>query len=467
MTERLNQPPLTKDGFLRGETIDQYFDHTKKGDNIIPSSFDSSGLSADIRKLFAIKTMKDNGDIYIYNDDKEIEHYENHGRQELRVIIKKVLGGYYEEKFAKATIDDITASTTVIREKQEPPLYLLSFKNGLLNIDYPEYKLTPHTPVMFFTSNLPVNYRPNIGQPTVFLKFLKEVIPDAKIRQRIQEYVGYMLYRRNFMEIAVILFGHEDSGKSTFCNVVTALLGDNNVTSISIQQLSTGNFSKAQLYHKFALIRAENPSISIRDAGILKAIITGDKLNVNFKYGKLFDLRPYAKVLIGVNTIPYSKDTTRPFIKRWDLIECPNRFQGANCDRFLIDKLTTPDELSKILNWALEGLRRLLKTKTFTGLKSIDERKKIWLLGSSSLYKFCQDHVEEDRDQFEPKEYFDERYWSYCETNDLIPLDRNVIAKEIVKIFPKVRTFKPKIEDKQVACWKGIMIVKKQGGWID
>ena len=62
----------------------------------------------------------------------------------------------------------------------------------------------------------------------------------------------------------------------------------------------------------------------------------------------------------------------------------------------IIEKLTTPTELSGFLNWALEGLERLLKNKNFTGLKPLEQRKEIWLIGSSSLYKFVSVCVEED-----------------------------------------------------------------------
>lgn len=459
MTENY-RPRKTKEELLKGIYVEDYFSLNKRGE-ILPSTFHAPSLSKDIRKLFPIKTMEDNLDIYIYNEEKG--HYDPHGKNKLRVIIKKALGDFYEEKFASATIDDITASTTVMRKDIEPPLYLLAFKNGILNIECPQYELLPHTPALFFTSVLPVDYKPNIGEPKKFLKFLEEVQPDIITRLRLQEYAGYMLYRRNIFELGTIIYGHENSGKSTFCNVIIKLLGEQNITNISVQELSNGIFAKAQMYHKFALIRAENPTITIRYADILKTLISGDMASAQYKYGKLFDFRPYAKILIGVNKIPYSRDTTRPFIKRWDLIEFPNKFQGENCDRFLVDKLTTPEELSGILNWALEGLHRLLKNKKFTGLKSIEERKKIWLLGSSSLYRFCQDHVVEDQDQYETKDHFYESYLSYCEREDLVALDRNVVSKQLIKICPTVRSYKPKIDDKQVACWKGIMIVKKLG----
>lgn len=213
---------------------------------------------------------------------------------------------------------------------------------------------------------------------------------------------------------------------------------------------------------KFAVIRSEMPRITIRHSGLLKSVITGDSINAQFKYGQPFDYGPHAKLWYAVNEAPETKDVTNPFFKRWDIFEFLNQFKGDKCNRFIIDELTTPEELSGILNWMLEGLQRLLKNKGFTGLKSIQQRRETWLLGSSSLYKFVKECVEEDQIFEETKEYFMENYYRYCGFHNLNALDRNVVAKQLPKLFPSIRSSKPKKGDKQVACWKGIRIAHRK-----
>lgn len=125
-------------------------------------------------------------------------------------------------------------------------------------------------------------------------------------------------------------------------------------------------------------------------------------------------------------------------------------------------QIATPEELSGFLNWALEGLRRLLEKKKSTDLKTIEQRREIWLLGSSSLYKFVRACVEEDQKFYETKEDFYEAYVKYCGYHGLSTLDKNVVGKELPRLIPSVRSYKPKIDDKQTYCWKGIRIVGEE-----
>jgi len=446
-----------KEKFLKGDYNQKYFDFTKKG-YIIPSSFEAPLLSEDIQKCFKILTMSDNKEIYVYNKEKGF--YEPYGAKNLRAIIKKTLGIHYAEPFAKATIDDISACVTVNREDVEPPFYLLPVANGLLSIrdivTTGKIGLANHSSAYFFTNRLPFEYKPNVEEPKFFLKFLEEVLPSKIERMRLQEHMGYLFYRKNIFELAVILLGPENTGKSTFLNLLQVLLGNDNVCNTTVQELVYDRFATAQLYHKMAMLRSETPQFTIRQSHIIKSVITGDRMNVQFKYGKKFDMHPYTKIYIGANEAPRTLDRTMPFFKRWDPFRFDVKFEGKDCDRFLINKLTSPKELSGIANFALEGLKRLMKQQYFTGLKPKKERRNIWELSSSSVYNFCQFHVEIDYDQFETKQYFNECYYSFCAKNDLNAVDRQQIAKELLKIFPKVRSYRPKIDDKQTQCWKGI-----------
>ena len=54
---------------------------------------------------------------------------------------------------------------------------------------------------------------------------------------------------------------------------------------------------------------------------------------------------------------------------------------------------------------------------------------------------------------------FYEAYAKYCGHHDLSVLDKNVVGKELPRLIPSVRSYKPKIDDKQVYCWKGIKII--------
>ena len=54
--------------------------------------------------------------------------------------------------------------------------------------------------------------------------------------------------------------------------------------------------------------------------------------------------------MFSANSVPDSPDTSPAYLRRWLVIPFPNRFEGDKADRNLLDKLTTPEELSGFLS---------------------------------------------------------------------------------------------------------------------
>jgi phage/plasmid-associated DNA primase len=57
------------------------------------------------------------------------------------------------------------------------------------------------------------------------------------------------------------------------------------------------------------------------------------------------------------------------------------------------EKLTTPEELSKIFNWPLVGLKRLQKQKEFTNRMTIEQTKLYYERLVSPVAVFIQDRI--------------------------------------------------------------------------
>ena len=70
--------------------------------------------------------------------------------------------------------------------------------------------------------------------------------------------------------------------------------------------------------------------------------------------------------------MPYIYDDSDAFHRRWIIIIFREQFIKGypGTDPQMIQKLSTSEELSGILNWALEGYIRLRKQKNFSCLKS-------------------------------------------------------------------------------------------------
>jgi phage/plasmid-associated DNA primase len=87
-----------------------------------------------------------------------------------------------------------------------------------------------------------------------------------------------------------------------------------------------------------------------------------------------------AKLIFSTNGIPQTTDETDAFISRLIIVNFPHQFLGEKSDPYLLDKLTTEDELSGLLKVVLKRLPRVLEKGIYTELDSIDQNHEKYIL---------------------------------------------------------------------------------------
>jgi len=186
------------------------------------------------------------------------------------------------------------------------------------------------------------------------------------------------------------------------------------VSSQSLQELCNNRFSKAELYRKFVNIAPDIPGVKIADSSIFKELTGGDLLTAEKKFHHPFSFVNYPKLIFSANKLPYSRDKTYAYYRRWMLIFFDVIFgdSGHPVDKNMLKKITGPEELSGILNWASEGLSRLNEQGDFTGRLSVDETRVYYERLVNPVYTFISDCITEtDDDQdFIPKDYLWKRF---------------------------------------------------------
>ncbi|MEM3845363.1 MAG: DUF5906 domain-containing protein [Candidatus Parvarchaeota archaeon] len=173
----------------------------------------------------------------------------------------------------------------------------------------------------------------------------------------LQEWFGYHLWNGLPVEKSLLLVGDNHSnGKSILLHVLTAFIGEKNISHLSLQQLTANGDHSAtsNLYGKIANIYGDLSAEEVNRLGSLK-LLTGNDQLICTKNQKPFYFKNYAKFTFSTNTFPVVPSSNATFRQRWIVI----RVSGSFNDPDLLEKLTTPEELSGILNWALEGLKRL------------------------------------------------------------------------------------------------------------
>ena len=399
-------------------------------------------------------TMMDTNEIYHYDSGIYRKNGDALIRQETEKMLVDVRVSYLSTcHLSGEIIGHIQRNTFKERNGVEPPLNLLCLQNGILDIN--AMQLLPFTPDRFFVAKLPVGYDPIARCPN-FEKFLNDVLSKNDV-PIIQELFGYCLYRDYPVQKIVMFLGEGSNGKSTILNVLEALIGRNNCSNLPLQQLTDGRFAVANLYGKFVNKFADLDSFDLEQTGVLKMLVGNDTFEADRKFKETINFRNYAKMVFSCNTLPRTKDRTDAFYRRWIIIPFMKKFEGANCDIHLLEKLTTPEELSGILNYSLIGLKRLLEQGAFTGTRTTEEIRETYDRLSDPIKAFKLDMLYTSAEAWIEKSRLYAAYVSYC-NDKVIPAESKIkFSKRLVEEI-RIHDYFRLINGQQRECWMGVKL---------
>ena len=335
-----------------------------------------------------------------------------------------------------------------------PNPYLICLQNGILNVQTLE--VTPHTPKLFFLNRVPANYDPLAECPN-FEKFMSEIVSKEDV-DKLQEYVGYCLYRSMPFHKALMLVGTGSNGKSTFIHILTQFLGSHNVSEIPLQSLETNKFAPAELHGKLVNVFADIPSESMKSTSYFKILVSGDSITAERKFKNPFRFANTAKMIFSANQVPISYDDSDAFYRRWEIVTFPTTFQKGTVDALIKEKIINPQEISGILNWALKGLKRLLETQTFTGSQTTEEVRARYSQLSDSVKAFQMDCLEFDNESWVTKQELYQIYTEYCRNKRFISLNYDSFHRRLQKLI-NIEDYRPQIiKGNRPSAWKGIRV---------
>ncbi|MDD2754422.1 MAG: phage/plasmid primase, P4 family [Methanothrix sp.] len=280
--------------------------------------------------------------------------------------------------------------------------YRISCLNGI--IDLRTGKLEPHDPRFLTVIQLPVKFNPDADCPAI-RKFMSEVVKPKDI-PLLEEMAGYCLFKSCPIHKGFLLLGEGRNGKSVWINLLVALVGLENTASVPLHQLSY-KFKAAELKGKLINFYTDLPNMTVSVADAFKILTAGDIMTIEEKYQKPQKMKNYSKQIFSANQAPKTLDETYGFFSRLIVVDFPNRFEGDKADKYLLDKLSTPVELSGLLNLAIAGLKRLLQKERFSYSMSVDEVADYYRLKSNpavAALPFLGAACMKDANGFAPKD---------------------------------------------------------------
>lgn len=329
-----------------------------------------------------------NGSLMVLNQKEGI--YEEFTEELIGTILRYLMNStlpdswkkYYEKDIFDGLLREVPRVDSEIIDDS-----LIALNNGVFNLN--TMKLVPYDKSHIFTSKSPVNFIKGAICPQ-FIKAMREIVcDDEELLMCIQEIFGYTLINNTKGERAFYFVGVGSNGKSFTAEILTKIVGKKNVSNIQLSNFSE-RFGIEGIVGMNLNIANENEVGSIKSTENLKAIISGDSINISRKFKKAINYKPTVKLVFLLNTLPDTLDNTHGYYRKILIVPFNRVFKQEEMDKNLKEKVS--EELSGILNWAIEGAKRLMNNDyKFTECEAIKKAIKAYKEEQNPVEAFSKD----------------------------------------------------------------------------
>lgn len=294
--------------------------------------------------------------------------------------------------------------------------------------------------------------------------------PDHQAIAAFWEAVGFSAFDNAKLRKMFIFTGKGRNGKSTLFRFIKQILGKDNYTELSYQQINE-KFHLARLRNKKANFTDELPSYLDWDSGIIKSVIAGDPITVEEKFEKPTDLTNTATIFIATNHAVKFKTYSIALKDRIYFFELKGRFdeghQGGDRKNIIPKVFENPDAtLTYIFDQMIAGIKRVLKNKFAISRSNAndalilelqrDNNKLLDFLIEEKYYNYADDQQITYTNKFDeaikelPIEQLFQNYrnWSENAWNSATSVIWRTFIKEIQDIFPlkTIRKINPRAD---------------------
>lgn len=282
----------------------------------------------------------------------------------------------------------------------------VAFKNGivcvedLLTKEPIEVEIKDESPLFFNITKIPYEFDPYAECPH-WLSVINKILPNPEDQELLQQWFGYHLSPTLSRSKMMFFEGSGANGKSVVLLVLRLLLGEENVSSLPLSAFDMDKtFKLAVTEGKLANICEEVGPIHGRVEETIKQFVNGGAFTVEKKFKDPFTLYPSAKLTFATNELPSFNDRSNGLWRRLLYIKFPVKISAKDQNRRLIEKSFWVDskELSGILNWAIEGAKRLELLNGFIDSKRKQDEINQICVNADMLRPWVQDTFAEGQE---------------------------------------------------------------------
>lgn len=422
----------------------------------IPNYFKASGIFKRSKK-FLFSGSKN----LIYKNG----HWDFFDKNIVDNIISQMAGIHINPFHLAGFLKQISADCSYYNKNFKSTQDLINLNNGILNIKTKE--LIQNSPDYEFMQVVNVEYNKE-SKCEKWIDFLNDIFDnDSERVLALQKIFGYILLGgRPFLQKAFVFTGSGRNGKGIVIAVLRSLLGIKSFSTVSMDNFNK-SFSLVHLDGKLANIVEETPSTV--NAEVFKNIVGGGFVTDSLKGKDQYSFRVQARLVFACNDIPKFEDKNVSILDRLFIIPFDKHYaEGVNLDPLLEEKIH--DEISGILNWALDGANMVMASKIIEQPKISIELKDNYRRENDSAYDWfvdCCDISIDNNAVFNSVDHIYLNYRQWAEANGNGTLSKMSFSKRLQailkqsgrEIFKDGTVFRT-IESKKYRGYYGIKITR-------
>ena len=348
-------------------------------------------------------------------------------------ILKTAIKSLLYKRFIKAPIidrvyklflQDADLQIKADEVNRYPPEWIC-FRNGFF--DPVSGQMVDHDPKYRAVNMIPWEYHPEDKTSGVEVeKWLHFAIPNPEDRQMLLEYCGYCLTRDVRMQKFLILVGSGGSGKSTLIRLLETILGDDNLSHVSLKELGQ-RFASYGLMGKLVNSCADLEVTALEDTSTLKKILGEDAIRTEAKGKDAFSFKSYAKLLFSTNELPLVlSERSNGFFRRVMILTMDQRPERARAD--FLDVLQ--GEADYFLHLCVDALVRMYADGKIHESPASIEAVKSLRNDSDTAEAFLSERCEQNGERTERGKIFSQ-YESWCYTSGRTSLSRTSFYRSL------------------------------------
>ncbi len=291
------------------------------------------------------------GDTY-YRYLKEKDYWQELNREDLRRLILNLFNevdphlwrASYEKRYMQLLEISIKKA-----KGMNPYRFKINFANGTYSFD--TKMLEHHSKEDYHTYKNNYAIYKEARKTPIFDDFIDQItLGREELKHYLLVVMAYIISGQKKLQKFFILYGRGANGKSTLINLMTQLIREEFVTSLSLSNISS-KFALSSVVGKKLIVASENESGKPISTQIIKNLTGDDMVQIEQKYKDSYSSRLNCEVLFSVNNPVVFSEESNGLKRRLEVIPFDFKINEENMDPDFEKKLEKelPDIMRKLI----------------------------------------------------------------------------------------------------------------------